>query len=64
MKSTKHTCTMKKILKSILAFVCLASVLLAGAENPDGSCNLGWTLGFMAIAVLSGVGIKKLEGVK
>ncbi len=55
---------MKRIVKSFLAIVCFASIILAGAENPDGSCNLVWTLGFMAIAVLSGVGIKKLEGVK
>jgi hypothetical protein len=52
---------MKKILKSILAFVCLASVLLAGAENPDGSCNLGWTLSFLAIAVLCGLGRRLTE---
>ena len=52
---------MKKIVKTILGCVCVASVILAGAENPDGSCNLLWTLGWMAIAVISGLGLKKEE---
>ena len=45
---------MKKIVKSILGCVCVASILLAGSENPDGSINLVWTLSWIAAAVLSG----------
>ena len=55
---------MKKIVKSILAVACFAGIILAGGENPDGSCNLIWTLGFMAIAVVSGLGLKKMEETK
>ena len=46
--------TMKKALEIILSVVCFASIILAGAENPDGSCNPKWTLGFLALAVASG----------
>lgn len=52
---------MKNIVKTLLGCLCVASVILAGAENPDGSCNLLWTLGWILTAVLSGVGIKKTE---
>ena len=30
-------------------------MFLAGAENTDGSCNVIWTLGWMASAVVSGL---------
>lgn len=42
-----------KTLKTILGCLCVASIILAGAENPDGSCNVIWTLGWMASAVVS-----------
>ena len=53
--------TFKQIVKTVLAVVCFTSIILAGAENPDGSCNLVWTLAWMAVAVLSGRGFFKLE---
>ena len=52
---------MKKIIKIILGCILFASIVLAGAENPDGSCNVPWTLYWMAVAVLSCVGLKKTE---
>ena len=52
---------MKKILKTILAVGCFAAIILAGAENADGSCDLVWTLAWMAVAVLCGRGYGKLE---
>ena len=52
--------TMKKILTFILSVVCFSAIILAGAENPDGSCNLIWTLGFLALAVISGFGLKRI----
>lgn len=55
---------MKKIAKTILAIVCLAGIILAGCEEPDGSCNLVWTLSWMGVALLSGLGLKKMEGAK
>ena len=54
----------KIILQSILGCACFAAIILAGAENPDGSCNLVWTLSFLAVAILSGLGWKKLEEAK
>ena len=53
---------MKRAIKIILGCVCLASVILAGAENPDGSCNIIWTLGWMASAVVSGLVWGRLDG--
>lgn len=53
---------MKKITKTILAVACFAGIILAGCEEPDGSCNIVWTLGWMALAVVAGIGLKKMEG--
>ena len=55
---------MKKAIKSILAVACFAGIILAGCEEPDGSCNLVWTLGWLSAAVLSGIGLKKMEDAK
>jgi len=55
---------MKKTIKSILAVACFAGIILAGCEEPDGSCNIIWTLGFLALAFASGYGLKKMEDAK
>lgn len=55
---------MKRIAKTILACGCFASVILAGCENLDGSCNLTWTLTFICLAFICGRGYKKLEEAK
>ena len=55
---------MKKALKTILAVACLAGIILAGCEEPDGSCNLVWTLSWLAVSTASGMGIKKIEDAK
>lgn len=52
---------MKKILETILALICLVAVVLGGAENPDGSCNIIWTLSCLGIAALSGWAWNKLD---
>ena len=52
---------MKKTIKTILGCLCVASIILAGGENPDGSCNLVWTLSWIATAVLSGYGFKRVQ---
>ena len=49
---------MKKALKTILAVACLAAIILAGCEEPDGSCNLIWTLSWLAVATVSGLGYR------
>ena len=53
--------TFKKIVKTILAVLCFTAIILAGAENQDGSCNVVWTLFWMSVAYLSGRGFFKLE---
>lgn len=55
---------MKKIVKTILAVACFAGIILAGCEEPDGSCNIIWTLSWMAVAAASGLGLKKMEEAK
>ena len=55
---------MKKTVKVILAVACFAGIILAGCEEPDGSCNIIWTLGFIALSLVSAYGYKKLEDAK
>ena len=55
---------MQKIVKSLLAVACFAGIVLAGCEEPDGSCNLIWTLSWLGVAVLSGLLIKRMEEAK
>lgn len=45
---------MKKILGTLLGFITVAAIFLGCAENPDGSCNLLWTLSCLAVAVVCG----------
>ena len=52
---------MKKILKSIASVVCATSVILAGAENLDGSPNVVWTVAFLGLAVVSGLVFNRLD---
>lgn len=52
---------MKKAIKTILGCTCVVAVILAGAENPDGSMNLWWTVTCLAIATLSGLGWGRIE---
>lgn len=51
---------MKKFLKILAGTVCIASVFLAGCENADGSCDVKWTLGFLTLALVSGLFLKHL----
>ena len=52
---------MKRALKTILTIACLAGIVLAGCEEPDGGCNVVWTLSWLAVATGAGFGLKKLE---
>ena len=47
-----------KALQSLLAIICLVALVLAGAENPDGSCNLHWSVPCLATAFLAGYAFK------
>lgn len=49
-----HLFEMKKILETILSLVMVTALFLGCAENPDGSCNLAWTLGCLAVSAGSG----------
>lgn len=62
--TTKKFNDMKKFVKVILAVACFSGIILAGCEEPDGSCNLIWTLSWLAVAVASGFGLKKMEEAK
>ena len=55
---------MRKILKTTTATTCFASIILAGCETPDGGVCLPWTIGFLALAVLSGYAFKRLKEAK
>ena len=55
---------MKKALKTLLAVACFAGIILAGCEEPDGSCNIIWTLSWLSVAVSSGLGLKRMEAAK
>ena len=52
---------MKKSIKVILAVACFAGIILAGCENADGSCDIIWTLSWLAVACLSAYGFKKMD---
>lgn len=45
---------MKKLISSILGTACVASMMIACAENADGSCDLVWTLSWLAAAIVLG----------
>lgn len=46
---------MKKALEFTLGMITVVAIFLAGAENPDGSCNIVWTLSCLAVVVLGAV---------
>ena len=51
-------------LNQFLGAIAVVAIILAGCENPDGSCNLLWSLTFLGIAGFSGLGYKALEDEK
>ncbi len=55
---------MRKIVKTILGCLCVASVILAGGETPEGGICVLWTLSWIGAALLSAWGYKKMEEAK
>ena len=55
---------MKKALKTLLGCTCMASVILAGGETPEGGISIVWTLSWIGTALLSGWGYKRMEEAK
>lgn len=45
---------LKTILGYILGLITMMAIMFACAENEDGSCNLWWSLGCIAVAVVCG----------
>ena len=43
---------LKVILKALAAIVFLCSIGLAGAAEPDGGMDLGWSLGWLSLATI------------
>ena len=54
----------RKALQVPLAVLCFIAIIFAGAENLDGSCNVVWTLTWMAVAFILARLIKRLEDAK
>jgi len=44
-----------KIIEVILGLFCAIAIILACGERPDGSCDIWWTIGWLAIAVVVGL---------
>ena len=52
------------LIQAPLAVLLFLAIILAGAENLDGSCNIPWTLSWMAVAFILARLIKRLEDAK
>ena len=52
---------MRTFLEIIICLVFFLAVIMAGAENPDGSCNFLWSLSCLAIAGLSAWSFNKVS---
>ena len=50
-----------RLTRSIMGILCFTSIILAGAENPDGSVNFGWTLLWIGVALLTANFFKHLD---
>lgn len=46
---------MKKILEAALGLSIALSIVLAGGEKPDGTCDPWWTISWISIAVILGL---------
>ena len=52
---------MRTFFKNLLGAVFFIALCLGCASNPDGSCNLKWTLSCLAISAICGYGWGKLD---
>lgn len=50
-----------RLTRSIMGILCFTSIILAGAENPDGSMNFSWTFLWIVVAVLAARFFKRLD---
>jgi len=49
---------MKNIITKLAGIACVFTFILAFAENADGSCNILWSLGCIAVSLGLGIFIK------
>lgn len=57
----KYTLIALQLTRSLMGVVCFTSIILAGAENADGSVDFGWTLLWFVVALLSACGFGRLD---
>lgn len=57
----KYLITALRLTRSIMGILCFTSIILAGAENPDGSINFGWTILWIAVAFVAAHLFKHLD---
>ena len=50
-----------RLTRTIMGILCFTSIILAGAENPDGSVNFGWTLLWIGVALLAANFFNRLD---
>lgn len=50
-----------KFAKRLAGLACFLGVFLGIAENQDGSCNLPWTLSWLAVAIIGALVLRYLE---
>jgi 4-hydroxybenzoate polyprenyltransferase len=50
-----------RLTRTIMGILCFTSIILAGAENPDGSVNFGWTILWIAVAFVAARFFKRLD---
>jgi len=52
---------MKKLLTIIFGTGCFVAMMLSGATKEDGSCGILWSLGCIAVAVICGLALIKVN---
>lgn len=52
---------MKKVLRTLAGIACIVSIILAGCEESDGSCNVIWTLSWLGSAFATGFYLKRTD---
>jgi len=52
---------MKKILTTIFGTGCFTAMMLSGATTDDGKCSALWSLGCIAVAVICGLLLIKVN---
>ena len=46
---------MRKILETLLGIIIVVAIVLAGAQEPDGSMDIEWTVACLSVVAVAGV---------